>query len=532
MFSAFLAQAARSPGRQRALRLTAAAHVLALALACGVILGSAPGARGAVMFGQFLLVAGIVEGALLIGWRLAQLPKSRSLEFLLASPLRPRHILLAEAGVGLLRLALVTLSGLPVLLILAANGFLDPSDLPALLLMPCTWGAVTGLGLTTWAYESPGVRRWGERVVLGLIALYLLVGVLAGEHLRDWLALLPGGWGDWAFQGFAALHRYNPFGVLRGRQEEGAAAGIEAMVGLEVGALAAVWLLLSRASGRFFPHFQDLHYSPVEDRGRRRRERIGRRPLSWWAVRRVLKYSGRVNLWLAGGFGVLYALYTVSGPRWPAGLGRRVFEVVNEHGGVPLLATALVVLAAVPAAFQYGLWDSNTQDRCRRLELLLLTRLRARDYWHAAAAAAWRRGQGYFAVALLLWCAALIAGRLHTGQVLAGLAAGVILWGLYFALGFRAFARGYQANGLGILLTLGLPLFAFGLYQVGWADLAGLIPPASVYSSGKGPLEVTWGLGPALAAVGAMTLTRSGLARCLGDLHNWYDKHHGRKVMD
>src|SRR5262249_25174730 len=177
-------------------------------------------------------------------------------------------------------------------------------------------------------------------------------------------------------------------------------------------------------------------------------------------------------------------------------------------------------------AFQYGLWDSNAQDRCRRLELLLLTRLRAQDYWQAAAAAAWRRGQGYFAVAMLLWAAALIAGRLHTGQFLATLAAGVILWGLYFALGFRAFARGVQANGTGLLLTLGLPLLAFGLYQVGWVGLANLLLPASVYSSGRGTLEATWGLGPALAAVGALSLSRSGLARCLKDLRNWYDKHH------
>ena len=81
-------------------------------------------------------------------------------------------------------------------------------------------------------------------------------------------------------------------------------------------------------------------------------------------------------------------------------------------GGVPGLATALVVLAAVPAAFQYGLWDSNTQDRCRRLELLLMTELGARDYWSAAAAAAWKRGRGYFFVALVLWLAGAIAGKI------------------------------------------------------------------------------------------------------------------------
>src|SRR5262249_40027323 len=162
-----------------------------------------------------------------------------------------------------------------------------------------------------------------------------------------------------------------------------------------------------------------------------------------------------------GGFGALYACYTALGPRWPGWLGSQVFTTFDHMGGIPALATALVVLAAVPAAFQYGLWDSNPQDRCRRLELLLLTRLSAREYWDAAAAAAWRGGRGYFAVALLLWLAALLAGRISPLQMLAALAAGVVLWGLYFSLGFRAFARGVQANTLGLLLTLGLPLLAW-----------------------------------------------------------------------
>ncbi|WP_410971866.1 hypothetical protein, partial [Salmonella sp. SAL4445] len=77
-------------------------------------------------------------------------------------------------------------------------------------------------------------------------------------------------------------------------------------------------------------------------------------PLAWWAVRRVTKYSGRINLWLAGGFGVLYALFTVAGPHWPAWLGRQVFVMFDQFGGIPVLATGLVLLAAVPAAFQYG----------------------------------------------------------------------------------------------------------------------------------------------------------------------------------
>ena len=128
-------------------------------------------------------------------------------------------------------------------------------------------------------------------------------------------------------------------------------------------------------------------------------------------MKRVTRYSGRINLWLAGGFGLLYALYTAAGPNWPAWMGQRVFQIFDRMGGVPGLATGLVVLAAVPAAFQYGLWDSNAHDRCRRLELLLLSRLEARDYWNAAAAAAWKRGRGYFGVALLLWASAVVAGQ-------------------------------------------------------------------------------------------------------------------------
>ena len=38
-------------------------------------------------------------------------------------------------------------------------------------------------------------------------------------------------------------------------------------------------------------------------------------------------------------------------------------------------------------------------------------------------------------------------------QVLAAVSAATLLWGLYFALGFWAFSRGLQANGLGSLLA-------------------------------------------------------------------------------
>jgi hypothetical protein len=245
----------------------------------------------------------------------------------------------------------------------------------------------------------------------------------------------------------------------------------------------------------------------------------------------VSAYSGRIHHRLAGGVGVLYALYTMAGPHWPASLGRQVFVMVDQFAGIAGLATALIVLAAVPAAFQYGLWDSSVQDRCRRLELLLLTQLQGEDYWEAAAAAAWRRGRGYFGVAALLWLAAAISGQMTGVQAAASLAAGVLLWGLYFALGFRAFSKGIQANTLGMLLTLGLPLLAFALHRAGWPLLAALVPAGAVYEVSSG-LPAWAGLtGAILAAVIALLIARVALANCDRELRRWYELHHGRKLM-
>src|SRR5262249_47581141 len=176
--------------RQRSFRSLVCAHVVLAAIGA-VVLGLRPGTASALIVGNLLLVAGIVEGALMIGWRLAQLPKSQALEFLLVSPLRPAKVFLAEAAVGIARLGLVTLSGLPVLAMLVLEGLVAAADLWPLLLSPFVWGTFTGLGLTTWAYEPVSVRRWGERIVLLLMILYLLVGVLAGGHFRALLLRLP-----------------------------------------------------------------------------------------------------------------------------------------------------------------------------------------------------------------------------------------------------------------------------------------------------------------------------------------------------
>jgi hypothetical protein len=577
MLYSFFTLAAQSPARQRSFRRTVLVHLAVLIgslwavdrLTGGVwsVDPRDPAAgNAAALLGYVLLIAGIVEGATLLGWRLTQLPKTQALEFMLVTPLRPPRVFLAEAGVGLARLALVTLAGLPVLAVLTLGGCLNPIDLVPLLVMPFTWGAVTGLGLTAWTYEPLTVRRWAERGAMLLVLVYLIVGVLAGEHLKDWLGGLPTTLQRTCLNGFGAVHRYNPFAVLSywlqpsqrgeglviGTRSMGVQQGAWELAGaMEAAALAVVGLLLARAASRLHGHFQDRHYRPLLMEEDSDRGRIGDRPLSWWAVRRVTEYAGRVNLWLAAGFAGVYALYTVAdaGGFWPPWLGRRVFEICDLAGGIPVFATGLVVLAAVPAAFQYGLWDSNSQDRCRRLELLLLTALEARDYWEASTAAAWRRGRGYFFAAVLLWLAAGVRAACSTASqaeaatmweaactaavhILAAGAAGVILWGLSFALSFRAFARGHQANGLGMLLTLGFPLLAVTLNRTGWPALAALLPPGSVYQAAAGLPTGTWLLGPLLAGLITLAVARTALAHCDADLRRWYDLHHGRKVLE
>ena len=521
----FFTLAAVSPGRQQTFRSVLSAHLAALGLTALGLQWLGAGSRPLAV-GNVLLIAGIVEGALLVGWRLTQLPKSQALEFLLVSPLRPARVLLAEALVGLARLALVTFAGVPLLMLLIFQGTLLAADIPTLLLIPFIWGAVTGLGLTAWAYEPDGVRRWGERFVGLLILLYLVVGVLAAEHLPEWLSALPGGVGRRLFAAFEAFHEYNPFGVIRFAMEQPPAWAQQRIAFIEwLGFLLALGLL-SRAAMRLQGHFHDWHYQPATDERGKARPAIGDGPLTWWAVKRVSRYSGRINLWLAGGFGILYAVYTVLKADWPPWLGRQVFTTFDNLGGIPMLTTALVLLAAVPAAFQYGLWDASAQDRCRRLELLLLTRLDGQAYWHAAASAAWRRGRGYFAVALLLWLAATIAGTFDVAHALAAVAAGVVLWGLYFALGFRAFIRGGQANTLGMTLTLLLPIGTWLLLAAGLGSAASWLPPGSVYRA-AGDISWSWLAGPLGAGLWTLGIAQHARTNCDRELRRWYERHHG-----
>jgi hypothetical protein len=502
-------------------------HLVAVLIGTGAIYrGLAPD-----WLGQLVLIGAIVEGAVVIGWRLTQLPRSRALEFLLVTPQPAGWLFATEALAGVSSFALITLSGLPAFMLLAVEGRLVTPDVALLLVTPLTWGTITGLGLTAWAYMAAGFRRWAQRAALTLLIFYLGIGLAAGENLRQWVAWLPGQSGLWFLNGFEAFHRYNPFAVMEFWFRAPIEDAWERTFGLEASALVALTAFGILAAWRLKAHYHEFHYQPAARKKTAPRIGPGDRPLSWWAVRRVSRYAGGLNVWLAAAFGCAYAVYVVAGPSWPVWLGQRVFWIFNQAGGVPALACALVVLSAVPAAFQYGLWDSNSQDRCQRLELLLLTRLEGKDYWQAAAAAAWRRGWGYFGIALTLWTAAFVAEQIRTDQLLAAIAAGTIMWGLYFSFGFSAFSRGLHASGLGLCLTVGLPVLAVTLYALGWGDIAAWLPPGNVYQPAAHAPLAGWLGGTIAAGLCCLFVSRRAMAHCQGDLRRWYDRHHGQRVL-
>src|ERR1017187_237178 len=129
---AFFTLAAVSTNRQGTFRAIVIGHLIMLFILFGGMLFR-PATTSPVLLGVIVLVAGIVEGALLIGWRLTQLPKSQALEFLLVSAVRPSSVLVAEALVGLTLLSMVTLAGLPIYVMMGLDGLIGIDDVPALL---------------------------------------------------------------------------------------------------------------------------------------------------------------------------------------------------------------------------------------------------------------------------------------------------------------------------------------------------------------------------------------------------------------
>jgi hypothetical protein len=209
-----------------------------------------------------------------------------------------------------------------------------------------------------------------------------------------------------------------------------------------------------------------------------------------------------------------------------------VFGIFEQWGGAATVATALAVLSAVPAVFQFGLWDANTQDRAKRLELLLLTDLSVEDYRAAALAAAWKRGRGYLGFSCLLWLALAYSGRCGWADTIAVICGGAILWMFSFAFGFRCFTRGNHNNGSASLLTLGSPLVLFLLVKMDWRLPAQFLPTAMVDQPVRFGVSVHSFLAITLWLVVTVWLWVQGSRLGDRELRQWYDANSGRKSVE
>ncbi|MEA2373578.1 MAG: eukaryotic-like serine/threonine-protein kinase, partial [Thermoleophilaceae bacterium] len=247
-------------------------------------------------------------------------------------------------------------------------------------------------------------------------------------------------------------------------------------------------------AARLQGHFRERHYEPVRDVSSERRPAVGDRPLSWWAVKRVSEYSGRINLWLAGGFGLLYALYIVAADHWPGWMGRHVFQMCDQAGGAAALAAALIVAAlprlgwlAVATAFAAWLGFELRDGTALVVGIALLAvpilLPRAGRLWSLAVLAP------LLGVVALGPAFVALAGMASTAARRAGLAAAGFAWlafaelltsdRLLFGPPVDATPRAAWARSLGsagrdaVLPLIGSPVVVGAL---AWAILAALLP--------------------------------------------------------
>jgi hypothetical protein len=486
MLRAALRQLFHDPAQAARLRGWSAA-VLLVMLAGWCAGGGAVPAETIEVIAWTIFLAAIIAGGVFTGWRVAQFPKSRAAEFQLVAPVSDLHLIASQVAAGLLRTALVVLAAAPVVAALWGGGWIAPTEAAALLAIPVAAGWLAGLALAVIAYEPAWVRRLCERLVLAAVLAYLVLFGLAGAWFLPWALRTWYAWtgsSAWGLTNTGAVLRYfNPFRLL-GAVGHGGTDGLPLRVAGVFGLLLLLCMLcVWRLAVRLRRHYLEENFG-VPRRRRRFVQSIGDNPLAWWTARRVSRFRGHVNLYLAWGVVTLYSAWLLLGDRWPAWMATGVLRRIADFGGEALLATAALQLAVIGVAFLDGLWDSNRRERINRLELLLAAPLPPRHWLTASAVAGWTRGRGYVLAALVLWITAAAAGRFTWPTCLA-LCVVSFVWMLWvFAVAFALFTRladDRRAAAWGLLLSLGPPLLTAIFLAAGWMRLAALSPLGALY---------------------------------------------------
>jgi ABC-type transport system involved in multi-copper enzyme maturation permease subunit len=251
---------------------------------------SIAGAFFMAFFGIQMAIVGLLTPMMVAG-AIADEKERRTLEFLLATDLRGREIVLSKLAARVALVLLLLLTGLPVLALLQFFGGIDPGEL----LASAVVSLVSLYSVSCLSVMMSCMARRGRDAILStyvLIAGYLLVSALANLLTYTPLARQSVTLGNTTLDGgdlIAALHAGNPFvgfGSILQRQEAGAAfADVlrEVLTNYALFHLAAGTLCLGLAVYRLRPI---ALVQAGENRGRRqmrvrRRPRIGSNPMRW-----------------------------------------------------------------------------------------------------------------------------------------------------------------------------------------------------------------------------------------------------------
>ena len=469
--------------------MRAAAIAVTCVVAAWIWIGSSDStALAANRLATSFIMTALVAGGCFVGWRLAQFPKSRAAEFQLVTPSSDAKIILAHALTGMLRVTLILSAALPFIVAGWGLGAISASQVVAVSLVPLLTGTLAGLLLAVVAYEPVWLRRLLERLVLVAILLYLFLFGLLGSYFVPRFYAWKADWqGGHSLAAYVDAERWiNPFRLMR---EVGGFPGVDfAARTLTVGMFLAALILLCwwRLSARLRTHYYEENYGN-HDRRSRSQILLGTNPLSWWTARRVSRFKGNVNLYLAWATVGLYSCWLLYRSEWPSWLAVGQLRLIEAAGGEAMLAAACFHLALVPMAFLSGLWDSNMQERSGRLELLLTTPLAGQHFLAASIKAAWMRGRGYVLACLVMWMATAASGRIAWSSCVVICCLGLAYAVLYFAAAFAHFSQAATDKAVasrGLAWAVFLPLVTVALFVVGLPKAAAMTPLGSLYIAG------------------------------------------------
>ncbi len=522
----FFVLAGRSPTRQYLWRWMICLHFFVLISAAFVPTSF----RRGELIGHALLLVSIVEAAILIGWRLAQWPKHQAIELLLTSPLSGPACIAAELLIGTVQMLFLTVASLPIFMLLkfttpirtrSDQQLLVETINPLIIPFSMMWGLTLGMGIVWWAYERREVRRVLEKISMAGVLTFIIGGAMIGKQSIALLNRMPDLPAKIIQTVLGLTYDLNPFVVIQHIHFPYAELAPKHAVMSGLVSLGMLAFFCLRILFRLKPHYIDYHYGPGRGKLQGKRGTIGDWPLTWHAVRRVSRYSGLANVYLAGGFSLLFSGMLIVGPaNWPTWAGRDVLLMFEQIFGVTGIMTGLVLLAAVPAAYQFGLWDPSPTERLKKLELLLLTDLQPRDFLAASWSASAHRGGWYLSFALILLAAGNWAGRFTPMQATLILMAMIGLIGLYFAIGFYFLAR-TTSTLVGMTLCVVFPALTYFDMTRSGGSLGQFLPTGTLTGAIQNPTWLLAGIVILQASV-AIGLLIHATRQLDTQLRQWY----------